>query len=64
MGGEEAEGAGAQRIIRVHWGQRWIRSSTQTVLGVKAYMGCKICQQLIMQFIVAGKGKTTKRAGK
>jgi len=39
-----------------------MRGLSQTALGVKAAMACKI-SQFIMQLIVVGKGKTTKRAG-
>jgi len=40
--------------------KRFIMDSTGSGEG----MDSKVCQLLIMQFIVAGKDKTTKRAGK
>jgi len=59
---ERVEGVGAKEVTGASvasWGQGWIRGSSWTALGVKA-VGSKVCQLLIMQFIVAGKEKTTK----
>jgi len=62
-GAEAVKLAGAKEVTGVHWGQKWIRGSSQTALGVKAW-AARSANSSCSSLWQARTRPPSKRAGK